>query len=206
LVFNAALIIAAALIIPNKVGHYAILLAPGLLWPAAFFLVRDHQTAWRGRVSDYLRRGLVWGVLASFILISALPLAKDGSREYQMAQSLVDRHVQTGDSVIGPQVYWLGLHDHTYYSWELLFLYRRIHPDSTLEEAFAAYRPDIFIIDQSLDILISDSIDPDSRWYQYHLPRAELLDYLSAHARLEASFPAAGYGPIQIYRIIWGSS
>jgi hypothetical protein len=149
---------------------------------------------------------MVWGAIAGFILTSALPLANDGSRDYQIAQSLVNSHVRPGDSVIGPQVYWLGLHDHTYFSWELLFLYKRVRPDSDLEDAFAAFRPDVFIIDKSLDILISDSIDPDSRWYQYHLPRAELLNYLKEHARLEASLPAAGYGPIQIYRISWDSA
>jgi 4-amino-4-deoxy-L-arabinose transferase-like glycosyltransferase len=206
LVLNATLIVAAALTIPNKAGHYAILLAPGLLWPAAFFLDHYRRSALGAHPWDYLSRGLVGGVLASFVLISALPLANDGTRDYQMAQSQINRQIRPGDSVIGPQVYWFGLYDHTYFSWELLFLYKRVRPDSDLEEAFAAYRPDVFIIDRSLDILISDSIDPDSRWYQYHLPRAELFDYLTEHAHLEASLPAAGYGPIQIYRISWDSA
>jgi hypothetical protein len=206
LAFNATLILAAALAIPNKAGHYAILVAPGLLWLVAFFLVHYHQAAWRGRPRDYLSRALLWGLLAAFILLSAMPLATDGNRQYQTAQSEVNYYILPGDSIIGPQVYWLGLHEHTYYSWELLFLYRRVHPGSSLEEAFAAYRPDVFIIDHSLDILISDSIDPGSQWSQYHLPRAELFNYLNAHARLEASFPAAGYGPIQIYRILWSSA
>jgi len=201
--FNAALILAATAAIPNKDGHYAILLAPGLLWLAAFFLVHYSQSAWRGRLSDYLGRAVVWGALAGFVVIAILPLARNGARDLQGAQALISRHIRPGDSVIGPQVYWLGLYDHTYYSWELLFLYPRIYPESDLEDAFAAYRPDVFIIDQSLDILISDSIDPDSRWFQYHLPRAELLAFLEGHARLEASFPAAGYGPIRIYRILW---
>jgi hypothetical protein len=101
------------------------------------------------------------------------------------------------------QTYWLGLYDHTYYSWELLFLYPRVFPGKTLADAFQEYKPDLFVIDGGMNDLISDTIDPSSRWRNYHLPRAELFAYLEKHARRVAAFEADVYGPVKVYRLNW---
>jgi hypothetical protein len=117
-----------------------------------------------------------------------------------MTQSRINQSVQPGDTIIASQTYWLGLYDHRYYSWEVLFLYPRLFPDKTLAGAFQQYKPDLLIIDGGMNDLISDTIDPSSPWYYYHLPRAELLEYLGKHARLVTSFESDVYGPIRIYR------
>ena len=106
---------------------------------------------------------------------------------------------------MGPQVYWLGLYDHPYYSWELLFLYSRFYRGKTLEDAIKHFRPDILVIDGNNQPYISDTVDPADSWYDYRISRKELYDYLDRHAQ-QVSLPgnATYYGsPVLIYRLIW---
>ncbi len=202
-VSSVALITGAALVIPNKTGHYAILLAPAVLWLVAAFLLEFLKQPWRGQWRDYASRVLIWGLVAGSIALSLASLREDSYSVYRRVQSNLDQTVRLGDKIMASQTYWLGLYDHTYYSWELLFLYPRVFPGKTMADAFQEYRPDLFVIDRGMNDLISDTIDPSSRWSNYHLPRAELFAYLEEHARQVAAFEADVYGPVSVYRLNW---
>jgi hypothetical protein len=203
LVSSVTLMAGAALLIPNKTGHYAILVAPAVLWLVAAFLLEFVKQPWRGRWGDYASRVLIWGLVAGSIALSLASLPEDWYSVYRRVQSSIDQTVRPGDKIMASQTYWLGLYDHTYYSWELLFLYPRVFPGKTLADAFQEYKPDLFVIDGGMNDLISDTIDPSSRWRNYHLPRAELFAYLEKHARLVAAFEADVYGPVRVYRLNW---
>ncbi len=82
-------------------------------------------------------------------------------------------------------------------------MYPRMFPGRTLADAFQEYEPDLFVIDGGMNDLISDTIDPSSRWSNYRLSRAELFAYLEQHARLVAAFEADVYGPVRVYRLNW---
>ncbi|MDD5466181.1 MAG: glycosyltransferase family 39 protein [Anaerolineales bacterium] len=203
LAINLALFLGAALLIPNITGHYAIFLAPAFLWPVAEFLVDFASRPWQGKAADYAWRVLAWGAVAGALALSAVPLLTDNAAGYRRAQQAVNAAVQPGDVLMGSQVFWLGLYDHRYYSWELLIQYPRLYPEATLAEALAHYRPDLLVIDGPMDDLISDSIDPASRWSHYSISRAELEAFLSEKAVRVALIEGTPYGAVQAYRIRW---
>ena len=202
---NFALWIGVALLFPNSMGHYAIYLAPAGLWLAAEFLVDTFSKPWRGSLWDYASRAMVLGVLIAELTLTYKLLLPNGYQNYLRAQAKVDAAVLPGDTIIGSQIYWLGLHEHRYFSWELLFLYPRFFPGKTLEDAFQYYRPDILVIDGFVDPYINDTLDPTDRWYDYRISRKELYDYLAKHAQQIISPDVIVYydRPVLIYRLNW---
>ncbi len=203
LAINLTLVVSAALVIPLKNGHYAILLAPAIIWLAGIGLKKIF--AWRTKQSllRYTTRALTLGVAIGAIALSLVPLQDNGFKYYQNAQAAVNSVVKVGDSIIGPQAYWLGLYEYKYYSWENLFFYPRQVNGATLADAFAYYRPKLMIIDAELNKLIVDNVDPASQWYYNHLSRTELTAYLRDNAQL-VSEPENGTGSgILVYRLYW---
>lgn len=200
---NLALFLGAALLIPNLTGHYAIFLAPAFLWLVAELLVDYARWPWQGKVKDYAWRVLVWGAVGGALALSAAPLLVDQYAGYRRAQAEVNAAVQPGDVIMGSQVFWFGLHDHRYYSWELLIQYPRLHPEASLADTLAYYRPDLLVIDGPMNDLISDSIDPASRWHHYSVSRLELEAFLSGNAERVASLEGTPYGAVQMYRLRW---
>lgn len=196
---NVALILFATLLIPNKIGHYAIYLAPAFLWLVAIFLQDFLQKPWHGKIQDYFSRVIVWGCVAGAISLSLTALIANPYPYYQKAQSEINAVIQPTDTILGTQVYWLGLTSHTYYSWELLFRYPVFFPGNSLADTIQHYHPDIMIIDQPMEYLIVDFVDPSSRWATYHLPRQEFYQYLSTHAKLILETHDFN-GPVRVYR------
>jgi hypothetical protein len=205
LVLAASLAIGHALLIRNKFMYYAILVTPALDLIVAAFLIRFSRYEWRGRFRDYVYHVFVWGLLAGCIALNLSVLRKDYQVDYQLAQSRINQVVRPGDSIMGPQTFWFGLHDHVYYSWEKLSLHQRFARGSTLEEALRAFQPDIFIIDRFVDTFIVDDPTQADDLYIRHLglPRAELSAILDRQAELVASFDGGYYRQVRVYRISW---
>lgn len=200
---NCLLFFGVALVFPKKSVHYSILLAPAFIWLAAGFCLDYFKLVWKSSVWNYIQRALVLGCLGGALAFSLILAIPDNYQKYQDAQNKVNAHIADGDSVMGNQWYWFGLSDHKYYSWELLFLYPRLYPGKTLADSFDHYRPDILIIDRQLETLIVDHVAPGTIWYNYHLPKSELDEYLSNHAHLTANIKTELYGEIKIYRFTW---
>ncbi len=149
-----------------------------------------------------MSRALAIGTVVGTITLSLVLLQNDGYQDFKTAQAAVSAIIKPTDRIIGPQAYWLGLYDHKYYSWQLLFVYTEIFPGSSLKDAFAYYKPDIFIIDSQLDNMIIDNVDPSAQWYKNILPRKELEDFLRENAIVVSDALKADPNFI-VYRIQW---
>lgn len=203
LVLAAGLVLAHTLLIRNKHFYYTILTSPALDLLLAAFLVQFARRPWRGRIGDYASRALVWGACAGALALNLYPLQIDFYGVYQKTQARINEVVAPTDTVMGPQTYWLGLPDQTFYSWETLVFYQRYAPGSTLADALAEFRPDVFIVDGHLNSFIVDESD-DSPYSQFlRLPRAELESFLTRHAVLLTEFDSGYYGEVRVYRILW---
>jgi 4-amino-4-deoxy-L-arabinose transferase-like glycosyltransferase len=201
---NAALIITAALIMPNKVGHYAIYLAPAFTVAVAFFLLEYSMRPWKGKIADYALRVFVLAMTIGGIALGLAVLTPDNYTTFQKGQAAINGVVQADDIVMGNQVYWMGLPNQKYFPAELLNFYGRVHPGATLADAFYFFHTNIFIFDPEMRALTADNVDPTSRWYLYHYPKQELEEFLAKHASLALAYEDASGSLIQVYRITEG--
>jgi hypothetical protein len=203
LVLCGVLVVSSALLIRNKGHYYAILFTPSIDLVVAALVLEVGQQPWKGLLGDYLRRGLVWAVCIVTIILNLSLLRYNFGEVYRVVQNRVNQVVQPGDSIMAPQIYWFGLYDHVYYSWETLVYYQRYVPGSTLEDALREFRPDILIIDAGWDYFISDQ--PGNSPYLQHLrlSRTEMETFLNSHAHLVDEFDGVCYGQVRVYRIAW---
>jgi 4-amino-4-deoxy-L-arabinose transferase-like glycosyltransferase len=203
LVLNVALVIAAILLFRGTLYYRAILLTPAIDMLVAALVIEVSQRPWQGRRRDYVCRALVWGLCAGFIAINLSKLHVDQWDAYEKVQSRINQAVQPDDSIMAPPIFWLGLYDHAYDSWEELVYYRHYAPDTTLEDALREFQPDILIIDACWDVLIADRAG-DSPLAQYlWLPQKEIAAFLDRHAYLTDRFNDESYGQIRVYRVVW---
>jgi len=200
---NLVLFGGMSLIFPKKNAQYAIYLAPAFFWLVALFLIDFVKRPWIRKIWNYFYLALVWGAILGALLSISMQLIPNNYQDYLDIQAQVKPFINQDDTIMGNQWYWLGLYDHKYYSWELLFLYPRINPGKTLQDAFNYYRPTVLIIDQPLDDLIVDNVDPNSIWYSYHLSKVEMDLYLNQHGRLSGSIPGGIFGKVRVYRFNW---
>jgi len=201
---NGAFIGGAILLIRNKLWFYAILFTPALDIAVAAFLLRLLRPPWRRRVRDLLGRALALGLCVGSLALNLSALRTDYGELFRSAQARVEAAVRPGDTIMGLQTFWFGLHDHVYYSWEALVYYQRAAPDSTVEEALAAFRPDLWITDSAVELSISDEARDDSPYSQHlRLSRRELDAVLRQRATLAVDYDSGYYGQVRVYRIEW---
>ena len=205
LLFAVVLTGSAILLIQNKLFYYAILYTPALEMMMAAFLLHFAQQPWRGRFRDYASQIFVWGCLMGVVVLNLNQLWtwQNGYQVYQSAQDRINGNILPEDSIISTQTYWLGLYDHTYYSWEELVYYQRYAPGSTLQDALRELQPSILIIDDHWRGYITDEPGNTIRSQQLRLSESEMQAILHRYAELLDEFEVAHYGLIQIYRLHW---
>jgi 4-amino-4-deoxy-L-arabinose transferase-like glycosyltransferase len=206
LVLNAALLGGVILLFRNKAAYYAIMFTLALDLMVGVFLLQTLQQPWYGRFRDYVRVSLIWGCCILALVLNLSTLRMDSWKVYTEAQDFINGLVRPGEAIMASQTFWLGLHEHTYYSWENLIYYRRYVPGSTLEDALRELGPDILVIDRHLGNFISD--EPKESGYSQHLnlPRTDMNAFLSRSASLIGVLDIEAYGPIRVYRIDWGEA
>ncbi len=200
LLVSVTLFVGGALVIPNKFAQYAILLAPALTWLAGGVLVNLLSRPWQRSLRHYAETILVWGCVAGTLVLSLSQVIDNRYQEYQAVQAKVNAVVRPGDIIIGSQIYWLGLYDHTYYSWEVLFLYPRFNPGTSLAATISHYKPDVLVMDWGMDTTIVDNADPGSWQAAYTVPRTEFFDYLAKNSEVAMDVQSPSYVQVRAFR------
>ena len=59
----------------------------------------------------------------------------------------MNQYVEPGDTILGTQVFWFGLTEHPYFSWELLEVYPVYRPGETLWTTLMKLKPNIVVLD-----------------------------------------------------------
>lgn len=203
LVLSGTLFTGFILLVRNKFPYYVILFTPVLDLLVAWVLVAEFSRLWEKRAWNYLRRALILGLILGALIRVFVSLQVDYYADYLETQAQINAFIESGERIMGPQTYWFGLYEHDYDSWEELVYYQRYQPDSTLEEAFGFYRPDILIVDGHLKNFIRDDVGETLYSEYLRLPQSELKAFLEAHAQLVSEFDSGIYGWVQIYRLLW---
>ena len=202
LVINTALILSFTLLVRNKfLLYYAIYFSPGLTMLVAAFFNDFVKSPTRNQFEYNFRLTIV-------SLICLLPLFQvikfDPPPNYQQVQLRVNQAVKPGATIMGNQLYWFGLRDHRYYSWENLVFYMRDKPGSRLENAFRALKPDFFILDSQVRYYTFDGDKMNNYFQQFQVPKSELETFLNQYAELETIIEESSGGKfIEIYHIDW---
>jgi len=201
LVMNIALLLGFALFVRNKfLLYYAILFTPALSLLAAAYFDELLKSPARSKYETRARQLIV----AAFALLPVLPLLRyNSSPYYQQLQAQVNQAVRPNDVIMGNQLYWFGLKDHKYSSWENLVYYRRYRPESSLEDAFRFLKPDIFIFDSQVGNFVFDGERENLYLQNLQISATELESFLDRYATLEKTLIEEDGKPLRIYRINW---
>jgi hypothetical protein len=209
LLFVALVLTFAALIRNKAFFQYAILIFPAAdLLIAAFLVslwdrlarVRSGVRAW-----PYLRAGLMVALLALAILPGQRRVLANHEDDYEVSVDYVRATIPTGASVMGPQLYWFGMPEQRYLSWESIIFYQRYAPDSSPEQALRALHPDYFVIDEPMERFLWGEKGMSLSAYAEPLtvPKADLMGFLDRHARLVGAVETETFGKVRVYRIDW---
>jgi 4-amino-4-deoxy-L-arabinose transferase-like glycosyltransferase len=199
LIISGILLISFALLVRTKfLYYYAIHFSPALSLLVAAFFNEFLKSPTKSKIQSRIRQIIV----AAICLLPVLPLFiyfQDNS--YNEIQSSVSEAIRSEDSILGNQLYWFGLQDHQYYSWENLVFYRRDNPGSNLEDAFLSLRPDIFIMDSQVRNFTFEDEFEVNYLQQFRVPKSELDSFLNQNAELETVIGISEGNPVEIYRI-----
>jgi len=199
------ILVSTILLMRNKIFYYGILFTPPIDLLLAALLVLMLKMF---RSKERLRRipAIVpLGIIIGNLLISPYLTIPDHQIDYHKAIKDINGAINPSDVILAHQVYWFGLIDHKYYSWEEIIYYQRYAPGSTIREAFSELKPDIIILDDHLRGYITE-IEGESPYSKYlRIPAAEFDQFINDQASLIKSFDGGVYGKINIYRIDWTS-
>lgn len=197
------ILLAFALFVRIKQWYYEI-----IYWPCFGLVI----AALFGAAFERARRSIAYGVLAAVLLLACgagtfanLPgLSSEVFASYNETTRELARFVGPDDRVLAKQSYWFPLYDRTYYSYEGLKYYQRYAPSASLEQAFAAFQPDIFILDSALMRRVTDQPGSADLYMQHlSLSRRELDGMLARRGRLVTRMLSPLFGDIRVYRLDW---
>ena len=205
---NGVLFSATLLLIRAKQAYYGIFLAPAaLLLVAAWMVVVVGRLRLSRSIRTMYREVVVILALANTLLMLQA-LRPNQWAEYRFAHAAIKPFVPASSTILSAQTYWFDFANQPYYSWEQLIFYRRYKPASTLAEAFAVYKPDIFILDGHIRGFIVDQPRTDGSYSQaLELSRPELNAILAERATLVTSFDVprgdTSVDHVEVYRFEW---
>ena len=199
------LFVAYILLFNNKIFYYSILISPALVIIASIYLITIQERIINNSIGK-LFYPLIWGLTIIVAILTLRVLTVDFWTHYNNVQSEINRHIQKNDLVMGNQLYWFGLYQNDYYSWEALIFYQRYDPESDLEEALLEFKPDILIIDQHISQFITDSDGTIAYQKALKLPETQTNSLLSKYGNLITEFDGGVYGLVRIYRFNWENS
>jgi 4-amino-4-deoxy-L-arabinose transferase-like glycosyltransferase len=206
-------VVSFALLIKSKMYYYLILIAPFshilLAEWLEQFVFRNYPLRFWSRVT----RGTTTVVLAGSLLFSLvmflMTFKSPPLNEPKSVAQRIEQVIPKGSSIMGPQTYWFDLHQYRYVSWQNILAYRTHVPQSTFDDAVAALRPDVLVVDDQLRqfILPEQEVVPRSGFERYawerRLPKIEVDAFLARRGTLKYRVETRNYGTVEIYLINW---
>jgi hypothetical protein len=201
------------LLIRNKMFYYAILLGPLLdiflaVWIYEINRGDTQLSFWSKRIKALGISTLVATCGVPLYLVFSSPPPED----LKSIGNRIKQNIPLKASIMGPQTYWFELYEHRYLSWQQILVHAVLNPNSSIDTALNALRPDFLLIDDDMrQYILPEQIEgPRSGFERYTRTRAlskkELDSFLNRHADLVDSFISRTYGRIQVYSIHWNAS
>jgi hypothetical protein len=198
-IFSLLLFFALLLLIRNKFFFYSILIAPVFFLLNADYLIFLLKKPWKPNIQNYLIRIMIFACVIALAGFSIRNISSDQFQKYQQTQNMVNQYVEPGDTILGTQVFWFGLAEHPYFSWELLEVYPVYRPGESLSSTLMKFKPNIIVLDEhAYEYILYDTSLEKSR-----VSRTELESFLTEHAVHIAHIDGEMYSPVDVYRLDW---
>lgn len=192
------------MLIPYWPVYYVILISPAADLVLASFLLRAGewfhlQPRWKRIIS------LLAGGIVVFNIALTLSFFKyDGHSEYQRITSHIRSVLLPNSKIMTDPKYWFALSDYRFVGLNEIAYYRRHVPGSSLADVLQHYRPDVIILDSSIENQLIDdpsSLDP---WEQLgQIPRTELDQLLALRGERAPDLNPPSQLKVRIYRLRW---
>lgn len=209
LVVYGGLLLVLSLIMARFSGWYWVLLIAPLDLIVSALIPLIFKNQWITQLRPYVTLLLVGCWTIAWVSLTATSMIKQMQtnlyQDYEHVQSQLNQLVKPGERIMGSQTFWFGFYEHPYYSWEQMIYYQRYVPQSSLEEAFKVFHPDLFIVDDHLEKYISDCKGSELYDQYLCLPRAEIDQILATYGDLIATLNDGMDTYVKVYRLHWGA-
>lgn len=209
LIVYGGLLLTLSLIIAQFSGWYWVLLIAPLDLVVSALIPLIFKKQWISQLRSYTTLLLVGGWTIAGVSLTAVSMIEQMQtnlyQDYEHIQHQLNQLVKPGERIMGSQTFWFGLYEHPYYSWEQMIYYQRYAPQSSLEDTFKVFHPDLFIIDDHLEKYISDGKGPELYDQYLYLPRAEVDQILATYGDLIATLNDGMDTYVKVYRLHWGA-
>jgi hypothetical protein len=204
LVLVSVLFLGFALLVRIKMPWYMIQVVPALCLLVAAYIAKLIDEPWRSSRLAFMRLAVAATLALVSVSVGATQLLSKPMTEYDSVAAQVRAAIPAGKSVMGSPTYWFGLPQETYYCWVQLPYYQRYKPDSAIDDALAAIRPDYLVIDREMEGSISSDSEMLARSNAtLVLDKSRLDSFLEKQATLVSRFQTDTFGTIRIYRLNW---
>ena len=200
-IVTVIVLLAFSVLVRNKLSYYAILFTPVLELCIAAAITRTLFGLNFSPTSVVVTLAIAIGFVGASIRASVSVLNEDSWLQFTHVEDKLGTVIRPGETIMGSQVYWFALYNHTYYSWEQVVYLRRLHPELSIAAALDTMAPDIFLRDGHLDEYISDAAGPSLYSQALRLPKQEVEDWLENRSTVVADFDGGLYGRIRVYRM-----
>jgi 4-amino-4-deoxy-L-arabinose transferase-like glycosyltransferase len=200
------------MLIRFKLSFYAIIITPlaSILIASVLPILGHFLKSKTTNLDNFWRIGLgislalVFCYIGFAIAFDLSPILINHESDFEEVVTSIHQLIPEGSIVMGPQTYWFGMVGQPYYTWEQLVFYQRYAPGTTLENAFAQFRPQFFILDKHLESFIANDVSDLSEYHQFlFISNEELQRFLNSRASLISVLNTVTFGSILVYRISW---
>jgi hypothetical protein len=198
-----AVIAALALAIRRSPGDKRLLALAGSILLAVALLIRIKQRYYEIHYWPCI------GLMLAALLDMGWSVAREKAGMYRVLAGAITSAIAFGTWANLPDlsedlfVPYRQIGQQVYYSCEGINYYQRYATGSSLEQAFAAFQPDLLIVDSMLTPRIID--EPDGSLYGQYLsiPRSELFRMIDRRGKVVTRFMTSLYGEIVVIRLRW---
>lgn len=191
-------------LIPYWPVYYVILISPAADLVLASFLIRAGdwlhlRPRWK-RIIPLLTGGII-----VFNLASTLSFFRyDSHGEYQRIASHIRSVSLPNSKIMADPKYWFALSDYRFVGLNEIAYYRRHVSGSSIADVLQHYRPDIIILDASIENQLIDDPSGLDPWEQLgQIPRTELDQILASHGERAPDLNPPSLLNVRIYRLRW---
>jgi 4-amino-4-deoxy-L-arabinose transferase-like glycosyltransferase len=200
----AAVFLSHMLITSYKTYHYAIIVAPAGTLLVAASLDMLFRRPLRATRWSFAQTALVVGIVVVTGVLNIWTVWSASNVGYNETTEKMRQTIPDGASIMAAATYWFARPYQPYVNFDRLEFYGQRYPGSSLEDAFAHYKPDYFILDGFIEYFLTDDPKVLNGEHLFPvLPKSDMWRILEERGTLLTQVETEPYGTVRIYKMDW---